>query len=189
MARILACVSAALFVCGRACALEPVYIDSGGAGSAIEKLAQSELKSYFARMFFNPVRGPRAGRKPHVIIGTPDSNPLIKRAIGSKKISLPTGKNSDQGHIIKTVGKAIYVAGHTGHGVLYGVYDLLEKYGVYFQISGERMPARSWFKVKPIDVSVSPVFKYRGIFPWDNFLDGMSGYNFEHYQELIDRAA
>ncbi|MBI2844897.1 MAG: hypothetical protein HYX78_16005, partial [Armatimonadetes bacterium] len=42
---------------------------------------------------------------------------------------------------------------------------------------------------KPIDVSVSPVFKYRGIFPWDNFLDGMSGYNFEHYQELIDRAA
>ena len=68
------------------------------------------------------------------------------------------------------------------------MYALLEAYGVYFQISGERLPERAPFQIKPLDLAAAPAFKYRGLLPWDNFLCGMSGYNLEDYQLLIDRA-
>lgn len=150
-----------------------------------ERLAQTEFRHYFARMFSDTLDESEC-KSYDLIIGTPESCPEISRL--GETIPLPDGKNADQGYTIRSMDGTIYVIGRTGRGVLYGVYKLLEQYGVYFQISGERMPERKQFEHKQFDIRESPVFKYRGLLPWDNFACGMSGYSLSDYKELIDRA-
>jgi len=151
-------------------------------------LAVKELDSYLNKMFVDKVNLKARAGSAEIVIGTVKDNKLIAEAVKSGKLTLAEGKNDDQGYAIKTIGKEIYVAGKTEVGVLYGVYELLEQYGAFFQISGEILPEKTKFAVKQLDISNTPVFKYRGLMPWDNFLCGMSGYNLEDSQELITRA-
>lgn len=154
----------------------------------IRTLTTRELNSYLSRMFSNPIKSAGRGETADIVVGTPESNPTIARVIRKDIVKLPEGKNPDQGYSVKTVNGTTYVAARTDVGALYGVYALLEAHGAYFQIDGEVLPERASFKVKPLDMKQSPVFKYRGLMPWDNFLCGISGYNLEDYQQLIDRA-
>ena len=180
-----------------------VKVCFGKPGDAQERLAQSEFRHYFAAMFTDKLdEGEAKGYD--LIIGTPESCPEIEWATDPERstedrasgraaafietIPLPDGPNANQGYTIRSAAGSIYVVGKTGQGVLYGVYALLEQYGAYFQISGERMPERKPFEHRQFDIRQSPVFKYRGLLPWDNFACGMSGYSLEDYKELIDRA-
>ena len=147
-----------------------------------------ELKLYFGKLFSDPLTLSEEDKGAAVVLGTPASSPLIQGMIQRGTLVLPQGKNADQGYVIKTVDNTIYVAAQTEIGLLYGLYGLLEAYGAYFQISGDCLPVKTAFQIKNLDLSVAPVFKYRGIMPWDNFLCGSSGYNEEDWQELIRRA-
>lgn len=188
--RILAVISGiAVLMCSDVNAADKISISVGDGSSPLVRLSLSETRRYFSAVFTNRIQMSESVHEPDIVLGTPDSNPLVKEAVSAGKLVLPIGKNSDQGYALKTIGKTIYVAGHTDQGVLYGLYELLERYGVYYQISGERLPDKSAFTVKNLDICVSPIFKYRGLLPWDNFLCGMSGYNFSDYKDLVDRAA
>lgn len=166
---------------------EPIRIDGGTGGSALEKLAVEELRWYLEKMFVDGAVVADEAR-PRIVLGTQSSNPRIAEAIGTGAMSLPRGPNSDQGYVIKTIDGVIFITGRTPVGVLYGVYELLERYGVYFMIDGERLPQKTAYKTLQLDINECPVFKYRGLLPWDNFLCGMSGYNLQDYKQLIDRA-
>ena len=169
--------------------LPPVVIDAGNPQSAPGKLSVQEAQTYFGKIFTNPISVETDEKVPAaVVLGTPASNPLIRSMAQSGDLVLPHGPNADQGYSIKTIGGVIYVAGSTEIGTLYGLYALLEDYGAYFQISGDALPDRAAFTPKDLNVSLSPVFKYRGLMPWDNFLCGGSGYNEEDWQALIMRA-
>ena len=172
-------------VCGASDA-GTVRVCFGKSSDPRERLAQAEFRRYFARMFSDTLDESES-KGCNLIIGTPESCPEVKRAI--ETIPLPDGPNADQGYTIRGAGGSIYVIARTGQGVLYGVYTLLEQYGAYFQISGERLPELRPFEHKQLDIRQSPVFQYRGLLPWDNFACGMSGYSLEDYQQLIDRAA
>ena len=165
-----------------------IDVYAGETEDGIGRLAAEELESYLSRMFVHRVKLKANARSADIIIGTIEDNLRIAKAVKSGKLILAKGKNDDQGYAIKTIGKTIYIAGKTPIGVLYGVYELLEQYGAYFQISGEVLPTKTKFMVKQLEISKTPVFKYRGLMPWDNFLCGMSGYNLEDSQELIRRA-
>lgn len=167
-----------------------VILDDGENTGCLQSYASQEMQSYFARMFSNPIKSDRAEPAEfRVIFGTPDNHLGISEAVESGVISLPEGDLAAQGYSLKSADKTIYIAASAEQGVLYGVYGFLEAYGAYFQISGERVPEKVPFHVKPLDVSEVPAFKYRGLLPWDNFLCGISGYNQEDYLQLIDRAA
>lgn len=162
-----------------------IYASNGD--SALLKFAVEDMNNYMHKMFVNQVTVSNTSGHADIVLGTFGSNELIKKAVSAGKLRLPEGKNADQGYTIKTIDGSIYVASATEQGLSYGIYSLLEKYGAYFQISGEILPQKTAFSVKQIDISESPVFKYRGVLPWDNFSCGMSGYNIEDYQQLIDR--
>ncbi|MHB0998642.1 MAG: alpha-glucuronidase family glycosyl hydrolase [Armatimonadota bacterium] len=166
---------------------DTIRVSFGKAETPMQTLGKKELSTYLGKLFINSIDMSGKGESFSLILGTPESNSPVKKAVDAGKVKLPSGKNSDQGYTVKTVGKSIYVVGSTDQGVLYGIYELLENYGAYFQISGERIPDKTAFTAKKLDISESPVFKYRGVLPWDNFLCGMSGYNLEDYQELLDR--
>ncbi len=182
-----------LFLCVTAVAddTDPVVLlDNGDNTGYLQSYASLEMQSYFEKMFANPVTTDStttAGFR--VVMGTPENNRGIAEAVSAGLVILPEGPQADQGYAVKSADTAVYVAASTEQGILYGVYGFLEAYGAYFQISGERIPERAPFTVKPLDLSAVPAFKYRGLLPWDNFLCGISGYNLEDYQQLIDRAA
>jgi hypothetical protein len=157
-------------------------------GTPVGHLAREELRLYLEKLFTNPVVINDQEVPGHIVIGTPETSGQIQRLVQDKTLQLPEGANSEQGYTIKTIDNTIYITSTSEQGLLYGIYELVEAYGVYFQISGERLPEKCEFTVKPFDISVAPVFKYRGLLPWDNFLCGMSGYNLEDYQLLIERA-
>lgn len=165
---------------------EPIRVNFGNGDSALHQLAKEELSAYFEKMFTYAIA--ETYGMGDIVIGTPTDNPIIREWVDSGFVALPDGVNSDQGFSLKTVGNSVCVAAHTSQGVLYGVYELLEQYGCYFQIYDERLPKRTRFRVKQLDIVRSPVFRYRGLLPWDNFLCGMSGYNPEDYEDLISRA-
>jgi hypothetical protein len=163
-------------------------VATGRPQTATGALMVDELKLYFDKLFPDPLSLSEQDGKAAVVLGTPASNPLIHGMVQRGTLVLPQGRNADQGYAIKTVDKMIYVAAQTEIGLLYGLYGLLEAYGAYFQISGDCLPVKAPFELKQLNISVAPVFKYRGIMPWDNFLCGSSGYNEEDWQELIRRA-
>ena len=167
---------------------EPVRVMAGTPATPVGRLMGEEVKTYFGKLFTNPVEFRQEAESCQVVLGTPESNGRIRDLIRAGKLTLPQGKNADQGYAIKTVDQTLHVAASTEIGLLYGVYALLEAYGAYFQISGDCLPVRAPFTVKPLDVCVAPAFKYRGIMPWDNFLCGSSGYNEEDWHDLIMRA-
>ncbi len=169
--------------------LPTVLLDDGENTGYIHTYASEEMQAYFKRMFSNPVTTDAAvSAEYRVVLGTPACHPGISNAVAAGLVSLPQGTTADQGYSLKSADKTVYIAANADAGVLYGVYGFLESYGTYFQISGERLPEPQPFYIKPLDASSVPVFKYRGLLPWDNFLCGMSGYNLEDYQLLIDRA-
>lgn len=166
-----------------------VFLNDGDNTGVLQAYAGTELQGYFSKLFSNPiVTESTPAAEFHVLYGSPENNPGIREALAGETITLPEGPQADQGYALKSVDKTVYIASHTEQGVLYGVYALLEAYGAYFQISGERLPEQTSFHVIPLDRMEAPAFKYRGLLPWDNFLCGMSGYNLEDYQLLIDRA-
>jgi len=161
-------------------------LDPGQPGSSVGKLAVEDLQLYWPKLFREPLSV--AAGPADIIAGTPASNPAIRLACEQKRISLPTGANADQGYAIKTIEGRIHIAASTEVGVLYGVYDLLDQYGVRFLISGEVLPAPAAFAVRSFDLTRQPVFRYRGLLPWDNFMCGASGYNPEDWRAFLRNA-
>jgi len=171
----------------------PIRIDPGSSKSPLAVLAVDELCTFLGQLFINPPQrtgadAPDDDNGLHVVLGTPESSPPIRRAVEQGKIELPEGANADQGYAVKTIAGTIHVAATTDRGVLYGVYELLEVYGAYFQISGQRLPDRREFAVKPLDVSRLPALKYRGLSLREDVLCGTADGDLKDARELIDRA-
>ena len=77
-----------------------------------------------------------------------------------------TAKLGDEGFVIETVGKKLFIAGSGVRGALYGVYTFLEDYlGCRFYASDyEKVPSRDVLGVQPIERDEQiPVFEYRDI--------------------------
>ena len=77
-----------------------------------------------------------------------------------------TAKLGNEGFVIETVGKKLFIAGSGVRGALYGVYTFLEEYlGCRFYTSDyEKIPSRDVLGVQPIERDEQiPVFEYRDI--------------------------
>ncbi|MBQ1196201.1 MAG: DUF4838 domain-containing protein [Clostridia bacterium] len=75
-------------------------------------------------------------------------------------------KLGNEGFVIETVGKKLFIAGSGVRGALYGVYTFLEDYlGCRFYTSDyEKIPSRDVLGVQPIERDEQiPVFEYRDI--------------------------
>lgn len=179
-------ISLILLISAACFAQNNISINSGQLSSDILKKAESELANYLD-LIYNQSVYITDDQTADFIIGTNISNPVIAKAVKDGSINLPKGKNDDQGYTIKNIDKHIYITARTDIGVLYGVYTFLESQGVYFLPTGERLPDKKNWKAPQINIFQSPVFKYRGVLPWDNFLCGMSGYNYEDFVLLYDR--
>lgn len=104
------------------------------------------------------------------------------------EISLPKGAESYSLANKTEAGKELAViCGYDERGLLYGVYDALEKLGYRFYLSEDFKPTSSaplsFDKLKGTN---NPLFGERIVFNWHNFLSGITGWNIEEYEQWID---
>ena len=138
---------------------------------------------------FPIVSAPQAGTGVRILVGTPDGHEGIATAQQKKLVSF-AGLKKD-GFILQQIeleGRpAIVVGGNDDAAVMYAVYDLIERMGVVFQITGDIIPEQKPDLVLPdLHVRMEPVLKYRGLHVRPFVLPWMG---IEDFRKLLDQHA
>ena len=142
---------------------EGLRIVTGPGAPVLERFAAEELQRYL-RLLYRvtvPVVEDRAGETtPAVLIGSPATNP----AIASSGLARGWPSVSDQGIVLRGGGGENAWAGGGGSPVatMWAVYDLVERLGVRYLLSGDVFPDDPGpLRLPELDVHVEPVFTER----------------------------
>ncbi|HEY5914937.1 MAG TPA: alpha-glucuronidase family glycosyl hydrolase [Verrucomicrobiae bacterium] len=199
------------FLCG-CLALWPVYpgsclaevplVKDGKPGAAIildaktgelTRYAATELQDYIAKL--------SGVRLPIVVGGNPAERPAAESLIllgrnGPNR--LPAGlvmpepdSLKAEGFVLKTFVQngrpAVVVSGKEDAGTLYGAYELLERLGITFRLTGDIVPARTNSLALPeLDVKKEPAFPRRG-FLHTAVYDNLTMYSWPDYEQLLNQ--
>ncbi len=172
--------------------LADVVIVIDPAASELEQLAAKEMTRYIAALTgVQPIvvkedKVP-AGR-PAIILASADRT-VVRAFVKKIKGTLPELGN--EGFLIHTFDSEmprVLVTGNSPISIVYGTYELLEKYGIRFYISDEVVPAAdSNLLLKKWDLICKPELAVRGTLPWYNFLMGATAWRLEDYKAYIDQ--
>ena len=160
--------------------------------SAVEALAANELSRYLAKIYPGrsfPVGTALPAAGPAVLVGTPQSQPELRRLVEPERLQGP------ESFVVSTaargVGRIGMVAGADPRGILYGVYALLEKLGCGFYLSYDALapPRKGPFTFDEWELADVPLAGDRILFDWHNFLSSASTWELEDWQRYIDQGA
>ena len=142
-------------------------------GAELERFAGLELVSYLSKLTDANIepREPEGvavpGGLPILVVGTPRANQLAARLVERAALGPRLAALGDEGYLLKSLtmdGKpALLVTGRTPRGVMRGVYRLLERYGVWFSLSGTRFPPRGKFRLLDVDETGKPLVGRRAL--------------------------
>ena len=167
----------------------------GDHSTKVEQFAASELQSYIAQITGGPsirivTSSELVGLSPtnQIIIGRPETNPLIAGLCTRSMLRLDTNSLGYDGYVVKTIKSAdntdIVLAGSNDRSSLFAVYHFLETFGVRFfgykSHDGEVVPHQTSLAVPDMDIMEKPAMTYR--FISDN------GFGPGDTRELIDIA-
>ena len=145
----------------------------------VERAAAAELAGYLGRIypderFALSEQLPASGRA--ILVGSPATEPRLKQRLGA----VPAEPES---FTVATAGDVGVIAGADSRGVVYGVYQLLEKLGCGFYLSYETMaaPRAGAFSLEGWQLSNRPVAKERLVLNWHAYLSGCSTWNLEEW--------
>ena len=142
---------------------DSLRIVTGPGAPALERFAAEELQRYL-RLLYGvtvPVVDEHAGEAtPAVLIGSPETNP----AVASSSLARGWPTTSDQGIVLRGNGaeKTWAVGGGSPVATTWAVYDLVERLGVRYLLSGDVLPDDPGpLRLPDLDVRVEPVFTER----------------------------
>jgi hypothetical protein len=158
---------------------------------ALEQFAASELQRYLGRLFgltATVASTPRPQADAMFLIGTAGRHP--GRPVGEG--TLP--QLSDQGFLLRKTtsgGKpAMIVAGGSPAATMWGVYELVERYGVRYLLHGDVYPAAMpAFYVPEVDQAFEPQLRRRWWRTMGDFPMGTEGWGLADYRPLLDQLA
>lgn len=145
----------------------------GPQAGAFDRWVAAELQGYLKKLSAAELPVVTADKlppgSPLIAVGTPQTNPLVAAAQEKKLIAL-AGLKPD-GFVLKSVNLAgrpiIVAAGNDETGTMYAAYELLERLGVVFQLTGDIIPqTKPDLALPSLDVRMEPAFKHRGMHCW-----------------------
>jgi hypothetical protein len=172
------------------CQAQSVSIVISGRASGPERIAGEELEQTLSKLYPNQrfaITTKDSGGSFSILVGTPRSLPQIRGYV-------PEGElKGDESFVVMNAakdGRRIgVIAGETGRGVLYGVYQLLEKLGCGFYLTGDTLPkARKQFSFDGWDLRNQPLVEDRVVFNWHNFLSGCTGWDKKHWLSWVSQS-
>ena len=125
-----------------------------------------------------------------ILVGGPQANDAVGGLAERGALDLG-GLTADGAYVLKSVdidGRGgMVVAGADDAGTMYAAYELLERLGVVFQLTGDIIPERKPDLVLPeLDVVEEPARKFRGVHVWHAYSWYMG---LADYRRLIDQLA
>ncbi len=186
----LACIL--VFLGGVLPAQQHIPVVTSPVASPVEALAAKELSRYLERLYPGrsfPVVTSLAASGPAVLVGTPQSQPELRRMAAVEKLKGP------ESFVVSTAARGRdrigLVAGADPRGALYGVYALLEKLGCGFYLSYDALPPPRTgpFTFDGWDLADEPLAGDRILFDWHNFVSSASTWELENWQRYIDQGA
>ena len=146
----------------------------------LESYSSDELVKYL-RLLFDINISKEHGRNladdsvhpPAIVLGTPQSNPLLVELLTRDTVPFDEETPGGDGYIIKSATyknqNVILIGGSNENGVLYGVYEFLQLYGIRFYSTGDVLPDNpNSFSLPVLDFREKPYFRIRGL---NNFLN------------------
>lgn len=132
----------------------------GEGASPSEQWAATELTNHFAQMsgaIVEIVTAPATLPKTAIILG----DNALSQSLGVK---IDPAKLGNDGHVFKTAGKRLVIAGSAKCGTLYGVYGLLDRLGCRWWYPGEStVPAMKTIKLPKLNLTDIPALDYRDL--------------------------
>lgn len=156
--------------------------------SSPEQVAATELGEYLGRLYpqhhWQVVHHVPKTASWVVRIGTPVSAPKLLAHLGKKQLQ------GAESYVVTTTridNRATgIVLGADPAGVMFGVYQLLERLGCGFYPSFESVPPiEEPFSFNAWDLSNHPLTDMRIVFNWHNFLSGCTGWDLENWLKWI----
>ena len=145
--------------------LETAHIVVAPSSPDLERFAASELERYLMMLFGRNIPitdGVPDGEGPLVLIGSPATNP----AMAELGVSHRWPSTSEQSIVLKDLaghGRPVYlVGGGSPQATLWAVYELVERFGVRYLLSGDVFPdPPGTFALPELDEHIQPVFPDR----------------------------
>jgi hypothetical protein len=179
-------------LCRQGLAANRATIVVGESASPVEKHAAQELQKYIRTLFkFSPaVVAPEEGMKfveTTFLLGSPANNSLIAHLAGE----FDWKSLSADGFFLKTLRRhpdVVLVGGRSGRGSLFGVYELVEHWGVRFSLSEDIFPDKPGrFQLPPLNEKYEPAFPIRCITSLNNLPEGSAGWGLSDFTHFIDQ--
>ena len=170
-----------------------VAIISSANAHALEQLAARELESQFQRLFVNIHTSlshqPTSEAQLLVLVGSPQTNPHVKRAIGKSWPDI-----SDQGLVIKSVSldgqQTLVVGGGSPVATLWAVYELGQRYGVRYLLRDDVYPQKKVpLAVADLDITLEPRLRSRTWRTVNDFAMGPESWGLADHQRVLRQLA
>lgn len=191
-------------------------IVTGGAAGELTRYAAAELQSYIEKLsgahlptITEAQLSSRSATEPILVVGTTEQTALLREIAASGSIN--SGGLNKEGFVIRTLiwkeRPVVALVGADEAGALYGAYELLEKLGVTFRISGDLIAGRQATNrfsgeqsfIEPVspgrelavpdsDLKMEPSLQRRGFLFAANF-DNVSSFSYSDYEHLLDQMA
>ena len=163
--------------------MHPIRIVTGDRPGRLVSHAAGELQNYIKRLFGRSSRiVARPGRTSCRILTLDAAAPPVPETL------------SDQGYVLRPVrigGRSMFqIAGGSPQATMWGVYDLIERWGVRYELHGDLFPdapGRMALPKRPI--TRDPDLKVRGFRLYNNFCNNPCAWPTEDYRIAIDQLA
>jgi hypothetical protein len=165
----------------------------GAAAPELERFAASQLCDYLGKLYgirAHPARNVSASSEMMFLIGSPETNALVKQA--TRRKAFP--KVSDQGIVLRRTElaghTALIVGGGSPRATLWAVYELAERWGVRYLVDRDVFPEQMGaFKVPDLDVVMEPVFRIRAHPSIQDYASSGESWGMADFRPLIDQLA
>jgi len=134
----------------------------------------------------------RSSQEALIILGGIDANKTAKDAAAALHMNFAGLKA--EGFLIKTgrfrSREVVVVAGNDGASTMYGIYELIERLGVTFRLTGDIIPKpKDTLLIPALDVRMEPAMSRRGFLLQDSGYENLTMFSYDDYTRLIDQMA
>ena len=171
----------------------PLTIVVGESAPAVEHYAAQELQQVVRTLYkFDPIIATDPAASPAgatILLGSPKTNPAVARFADN----LGWDSFAADGFFLKTIKthpSVLVVGGKLPRGTLFGVYELVERWGVRFSLSEVILPETPGkLRVEQFDEKIEPAYAMRAMRPLNNLAEGSAPWSLADFQQFIDHMA
>ncbi|HWB98979.1 MAG TPA: alpha-glucuronidase family glycosyl hydrolase [Bryobacteraceae bacterium] len=162
-------------------------IVTGEAAPPVERYAAEELRRYAGSLFTLKTEIASEPSGVSIILGSPATNPHTARLAGNADWKALRA----DGFLLKSVDpQTLVIGGIEPRGTLFGVYELLERWGARFTLTEDFLPPRAAsFRLPHLHEICRPAYPVRAMRPVNNLPEGSAAWSLRDFERFIDQMA